>query len=297
MSELKYLLGPMRFNFLILTPACVLLGLGTAVWTAGTVSASLAILTLVGALCAHISVNAFNEYFDFKSGLDLTTKRTPFSGGTGTLPAHPGIAHGTLHIAWITFAITGLIGVYFLYIRGLYLLPLGLLGLLLIFVYTPWLTRNAFLCLIAPGLGFGPLMVMGTDFVLTGTYSKTAFIASLVPFFLVNNLLLLNQFPDVEADRNIGRRHFPIIFGKRASAFVYGAFLVFAYMSIVVGVIYHDLPKVSLIGLFTLVIAVPAFIGALRYTENGKKLVPYMTMNVVINIATPVLVAIGLFIG
>ncbi|HBH86984.1 MAG TPA: prenyltransferase, partial [Syntrophaceae bacterium] len=48
---------------------------------------------------------------------------------------------------------------------------------------------------------------------------------------------------------------------------------------------------------FTLVIAVPAFIGALRYTENGKKLVPYMTMNVVINIATPVLVAIGLFIG
>jgi 1,4-dihydroxy-2-naphthoate octaprenyltransferase len=68
-------------------------------------------------------------------------------------------------------------------------------------------------------------------------------------------------------------------------------------MSIVVGVIYHDLPKVSLIGLFTLVIAVPAFIGALRYTENGKKLVPYMTMNVVINIATPVLVAIGLFIG
>jgi 1,4-dihydroxy-2-naphthoate octaprenyltransferase len=242
-------------------------------------------------------VNAFNEYFDFKSGLDLTTKRTPFSGGTGTLPAHPGIAHGTLHIAWITFAITGLIGVYFLYIRGLYLLPLGLLGLLLIFVYTPWLTRNAFLCLIAPGLGFGPLMVMGTDFVLTGTYSKTAFIASLVPFFLVNNLLLLNQFPDVEADRNIGRRHFPIIFGKRASAFVYGAFLVFAYMSIVVGVIYHDLPKVSLIGLFTLVIAVPAFIGALRYTENGKKLVPYMTMNVVINIATPVLVAIGLFIG
>jgi len=287
----------MRFNFLILTPACVLLGLGTAVWTAGTVNTSLAVLTLVGAICAHISVNAFNEYFDFKSGLDFTTKRTPFSGGTGTLPAHPDIALGTLHIAWITFAVTGLIGVYFLYIRGLYLLPLGLLGLFLIFVYTPWLTRNAFLCLIAPGLGFGPLMVMGTDFVLTGIYSKTAFIASMVPFFLVNNLLLLNQFPDVEADRNIGRRHFPIIFGKHASALVYGAFLVFTYLSIVVGVVYHYLPKVSLIGLFTLVIAVPAFIGALRYSENEKKLIPYMTMNVVINITTPVLVAIGLFIG
>ena len=222
----------MRLPFLILTPACVLLGLGTAVWTAGTVSIPLAVLAFVGALCAHISVNAFNEYFDFKSGLDLTTKRTPFSGGSGTLPGNPAVAHLALRIAWITFAITGLIGVYFLYIRGLYLLPIGLLGLLIIFAYTPWLTHNALLCLIAPGLGFGPLMVMGTDFVLTGAYSQTAFIASLVPFFLVNNLLLLNQFPDVEADRGIGRKHFPIIVGTRISAFVYGAFLLFTYLSV-----------------------------------------------------------------
>lgn len=297
MSEFKYLLGPMRVNFLILTPACVFLGFGTAVWEAGTVSVLHSVLALVGAVCAHISVNTFNEYFDFKSGLDFTTKRTPFSGGTGTLPANPGIAHITLRIAWITFAVTGLIGVYFLYVRGLYLLPLGLLGLLIIFAYTPWLTHNAFLCLIAPGLGFGPLMVMGTHFVLTGEYSRTAFIASLVPFFLVNNLLLLNQFPDVEADRKIGRKHFPIIFGNRTSAFVYGAFLVFTYLSVFVGVILHYLPRFSLISLFTLVIAVPAFIGALRYAENASKLIPYMGLNVVINIATPVLVAVGLLIG
>lgn len=287
----------MRVNFLILTPACVLLGLGTAVWTAGAVSTSLAILALVGALCAHISVNSFNEYYDFKSGLDFTTKRTPFSGGTGTLPANPGMAHIALRMAWITFAITGLIGMYFLYVRGLYLLPLGLLGLLIIFAYTPWLTHNALLCLIAPGLGFGPLMVMGTDFVLTGEYSQTAFIASLVPFFLVNNLLLLNQFPDVEADRGIGRKHFPIIFGTRASAFLYGAFLFLTYLSVIAGVLLNYLPRFSLLGLLTIIIAIPAFIGAVLYAENEKKLIPYMGMNVVINIVTPVLVAIGLFIG
>jgi 1,4-dihydroxy-2-naphthoate octaprenyltransferase len=297
MKDFKYLLGPMRPPFLILTPACVFLGLGTAVWTVGTVSVPLAILTLVGALCAHISVNAFNEYFDFKSGLDLTTKRTPFSGGSGTLPGNPGMVHIALRIAWITFAVTGIIGVYFLYVRGLYLLPLGLLGLLIIFIYTPWLTHNALLCLIAPGLGFGPLMVMGTHFVLTGEYTRTAFIASLVPFFLVNNLLLLNQFPDVEADRKIGRKNFPIIFGNRTSAFVYGAFLVFTYLSIFVGVIFHYLPGFSLLGLLTTIIAIPAFIGALRYAENASKLIPYMGLNVVINIATPVLVAVGLFIG
>jgi 1,4-dihydroxy-2-naphthoate octaprenyltransferase len=297
MSKYKYFLGPMRVPFLILTPACVSVGVGTAVWTTGTVNISHIMLILAGAICAHISVNAFNEYFDFKSGLDFKTDRTPFSGGSGTLPENPSMAHVALSTGLITFAITGLIGLYFLYVRGPYLLPLGLLGLFLLFAYTPWLTRNPILCLIVPGLGFGPLMVMGTDFVLTGQYSQTAFVASLVPFFLVSNLLLLNQFPDVEADRSIGRRHFPIIIGNHASSYIYGAFLLLAYLSILLGVILNFLPKVSLIGLFTTVIAVPAFVGALRYSGDAKKLIPYMGMNVIINIVTPVLIAAGLFIG
>jgi 1,4-dihydroxy-2-naphthoate octaprenyltransferase len=297
MSKYKYFLGPMRVPFLILTPACVSVGVGTAVWITGTANVFHIILILAGAICAHISVNALNEYFDFESGLDFKTERTPFSGGSGTLPENPDMAHVALSTGLITFAITGLIGAYFLYVRGPYLLPLGLLGLFLLFAYTPWLTRNPILCLIVPGLGFGPLMVMGTDFVLTGEYSLTAFIASLVPFFLVSNLLLLNQFPDVEADRSIGRKHFPIVIGNHASSFIYGAFLLFAYLSILFGVVLDYLPKVSLIGLFTTVIAVPAFIGALRYSGDAKKLIPYMGLNVVINIVTPFLIAAGLFIG
>lgn len=297
MNNLKYLLGPMRIPFLVLTPACVLLGLGTSVWSSGQVTILYFILALIGAISAHISINAFNEYFDFKSGLDCRTARTPFSGGSGTLPEKPGLARSVLNTALITFAITGLIGLFFLYVRGLYLLPLGILGLLIIFTYTIWLTHNPFLCLITPGLGFGPLMVMGTHFVLTGEYSWTAFIASLVPFFLVSDLLLLNQFPDAEADRSIGRKHFPIVFGRQTSSFIYGAFLLSAYLSIIFGVYFEYLPKASLIGLGTIIIAVPAFIGAFRYAEDIEKLVPYMGLNVIINIVTPVLVAVGLFVA
>ena len=297
MNNLKHLLGPMRIPFLVLTPACVLLGLATAVWTSGQVSILYFILTFIGATSAHISVNAFNEYFDFKSELDYRTVRTPFSGGSGTLPENPHMARPALSTALITFTITGLVGIFFLYVRGLPLLPLGILGLLVIFTYTTWLTRNPFLCLIAPGLGFGPIMVMGTHFVLTGEYSWTAFIASLVPFFLVSNLLLLNQFPDVEADQSIGRNHLPIIVGRQSSSFIYGAFLLLAYLSLIFGVYFAYLPKISLIGLLSLVIAVPAFVGAFRYAENIDKLLPYMGLNVVINILTPVLVALGLFLA
>lgn len=297
MTTLKNIAGPMRVPFLVLPPACVLLGIGTAVWQTGGVSFFAAVLALIGALAAHISVNAFNEYYDFKSGLDLKTQRTPFSGGSGTLPENPEMLRTTLVTAWGSFAATTIIGIAFLLIRGSALLPLGLAGLLLVFGYTLWFTRNPFLCLIAPGLGFGPLMVMGTHFVLTGEYSWTAFVASLVPFFLVSNLLLLNQFPDVAADRSVGRKHLPITIGRKKSSYVYGFFLLLTYLSIVVGVLFNWLPGKALIGLVSAVIAVPAFIGAYRYHADMEKLLPYMGMNVVINLLTPVLVAAGLFIA
>lgn len=297
MSKVEHLLGPMRIPFLILTPACVFLGFGSAVWTSGAVNLFYLILVLIGAISAHVSVNALNEYADFKSGLDFKTSRTPFSGGSGTLPRRPEKARVALVTGITAFAIMGLIGLYFVYAIGLMLLPLGVLGALIILSYTIWLTRNPLLCLIAPGLGFGPLMVMGTGFVLTGGFSWTAFVSSLVPFFLVSNLLLLNQFPDVEPDRRVGRRHFPIVSGKRISTLIFGVFLFASYLSIAVGVYLKHLPRASLIGLFSIVVAVPTLAGVFRWAADTKRLLPYMGLNVTIVIATPILVAIGLLVG
>jgi 1,4-dihydroxy-2-naphthoate polyprenyltransferase len=109
-NNLSDLIGPMRPRFLLLTPVCVLLGWATARWEAGPVNLLHLLMALVGAVAAHISVNAFNEYLDFRSGLDLRTQRTPFSGGTGTLPKQPGAAPQTLVVAVITLAIVGLVG-------------------------------------------------------------------------------------------------------------------------------------------------------------------------------------------
>jgi len=293
----KLLLGPMRLPFLILTPACVLLGLGTAIYTTGQINWLYFVLALVGGLAAHISVNTFNEYMDFKSGLDIRTIKTPFSGGSGTLPENPAMARSTLILAWVTFAVTALIGVFFLFARGWALFPLGLLGLIIIFVYTKWIARVPILCLIAPGLGFGTFMVMGTHFALTGEYSWIAFVASLVPFFLVSNLLLLNQFPDVAADQSVGRKHFPITLGKQQSGRIYIAFLLLTYISICLSVALKYLPPASLIGLLTMILAVPLSKSILQYAEDTEKLIPSMGLNVAVTILTPVLVAIGLFIG
>jgi 1,4-dihydroxy-2-naphthoate octaprenyltransferase len=291
------LLQPMRIPFLILTPACVLLGISTAIWQNGRVNVWHTILILIGAIAAHISVNAFNEYFDFKSGLDALTQRTPFSGGSGALPANPELEKPTFALAWITFAITASVGIYFAYTWGWQILPLGFVGLFLLYAYTPWLSRNPFLCLVAPGLGFGILMVVGTHFALTGKFSMASFIASLIPFFLVNNLLLLNQFPDLDADGTIGRKHFPLLIGRRKSSLIYGIFLVLAYTMIVLGVVFDYMPISTLLGTLTLVIAVPAAIGAYRHADDIRKLASMLGMNVLLNIFTPILIAIGFFVS
>jgi 1,4-dihydroxy-2-naphthoate octaprenyltransferase len=297
MSNLKWILGPMRVPFLIITPACVSVGIGTAAWSSAQPSIVEMLIILVGAVTAHISVNAFNEYSDFKSGLDLRTQRTPFSGGSGTLPARPESERSALATAWITFTITALVGIYFVYRQGLLLLPLGLLGLLLLVIYTIWLTHNPILCLIAPGLGFGVLMVMGTHFALTGAYSWTTFLASLIPFFLVSNLLLLNQFPDVEADKSVGRKHFPITLGRTKSAWIYVAFLISSFLVIPLGIALELFPITSLLGLIGVLPAIPTMIGVVRYAETIDRLIPYLSLNVLITILVPVLLAVGFLIG
>jgi 1,4-dihydroxy-2-naphthoate octaprenyltransferase len=297
MKDLKVWLGPMRVDFLYLDVACVFLATASAIWTHGEIDTLHLILAFVGAVCAHIGVNTLNEYFDFKSGLDFQSDRTPFSGGSGTLPERPDMAPGTLRIAVVCLSTTTMIGIYFLFARGWAIVPLGLLGLLVIVVYTNWITRLPLISLIVTGLGFGLLMVMGTYYVLTGEYTWTAFFASLPPFFLGNNLLLLNQFPDVEVDRAVGRRNLPIILGRPACSIIYALILVATYLPMVIGVWLGYLPVATLLGLVTLPLAVAAAIGVYRYAEDLPNLIRSMGFNVILNIATPILMGVGLLIA
>jgi len=287
----------MRVPFLALTLACVLLGAAVGWRTGDAFAWPLALAALVTALAAHVSVNAFNEYLDFRSGLDATTERTPFSGGSGVLPADPAAAPVALTTAVAALVVTIVGGLWLIAERGMLLLPPGLVGVALVLGYTTWITRRPWACLVAPGLGFGPVMVVGTAIAVSGQYDRAAGAAALVPFFLVNALLLLNQFPDVEPDRAIGRRHLPITIGRAAAARVYTALVALAYVSLVGGVVARALPATALAGLATVPLAISAARTALARPDDIAALVPAMGKNVIVSLATPVLVAAGLLLG
>ena len=289
--------GVTRPSFLILTPICISLGLASVLLSGHDVHWDLFAVVLLGALMAHISVNALNEYTDFQTGLDFKTDRTPFSGGSGTLVIQPRLAPYALGIGAVSLLTTLVCGFYLLQRVGWGLLPIGAIGVLIILTYTSWINRHRLLVLITPGLGFGPLMVVGTHYALTAQYSSTALQLSIIPFFLVNNLLLLNQIPDVDADRSVGRDNFAIAWSTHKSAWLYLIFCLLAYLIIVMGVLLGSLPPTALLGLLTAPIAYQCFTGVRGFEGDLQQLTPYLGRNVLLTLATPFLVFLGILAG
>ncbi len=283
-----------RAPFLSLTPVCVLLGASTAYAENSTLDPYLFGAILIAALFAHLSVNTLNEYQDFISGLDLATKRTQFSGGSGALPENPEMARPVLFVSVSCLTATAVLGLFFVLQFGWQVLPIGVLGLLLIVTYTGWINRHPLLCLISPGLGFGILMVQGTQVILAGEYSRLSWLAALVPFFLVNNLLLLNQYPDIEPDADAGRNHLPIAFGIKTGNLVYACFAIAAFTIILGGIVYGHLPRFSWIALLTMPLAGFAWYGASKHGETIAAYPRYLAANVTVAILTPLLLALSI---
>ena len=295
--KLKVVLHTIRPSFLVLTPVCVFLGLSTSLTIESPMNLSMFFIILIGAISAHISVNTLNEYYDFKSGLDLKTKKTPFSGGSGALSDNPEMADLIFIVGLLSLFVTIILGVYLFLGHGMKILPIGIVGVVLIVTYTQWLNRFPFLCLIAPGLGFGVLMVIGTHVILKGEHSLLPWLVSLVPFFLINNLLLLNQYPDIKADASVGRNTFPIAFGIKKSNFVYAVFTLAAYSLILFYIIKGYIPNLGIIALLPLVFSLFALIGAVKHTSKIGDFPLYMGANVAAAILAPLLLGIAIING
>lgn len=297
-STLPALVATLRLPFLALTPACVALGLVLAWGDTGAPPWPRAALVLLGALAAHASVNVLNEWHDARSGLDALTRRTPFSGGSGALPAAPGALGAALVLGCALLAAAAACGLVLLWVlpmaARLALLPLGLAGLALVVAYTPWITRYPLACLLAPGLGFGPLMVLGTQLALAGHVTGAGMLVSLLPWLGVSGLLLLNQFPDVDADRAVGRRHLPMLWGRPRAARLLATLLALGPALLLVAVLARWLPPGAALGLLILPLAWQVARGAIAHADDLPALLPTMGRNVALSLLTPLLVAIGL---
>ena len=266
--------------------------LGTCIaWYDGFFHLGYAVLAFWGLLLAHISVNVFNDYFDYRSGIDLATKRTPFSGGSGILPEALLKPRQVFWLGMTSFLLAAVIGVYFVIVTGWLLLPLLLVGALSILFYTPVILKRRWPEW-SPGLGMGALPILGAYFVQVDAYTWPAVIASIPSGILVHNLLFLNEFPDVEADKTANRKTSPITMGMEKASIVYSVLMVAVYLWIIGWVIAGIMPIFSLIALLTVPFAIKAIQGARKHQEITR-LIPAMANNVLVVLLTQLLLGIG----
>ena len=287
---MKSILGVARAKFLLLPVTLVAVG-ATASTRDGAFDPVATVAALLGLVALHAAVNAFNEYSDFRRGIDLETHRTPFSGGSGTLPggAPARIALG-VGIGGSVFGT--IVGVYFLYSVGSQLLPVYILGALCVLGYTDFLAR-IYLGEIFAGLGLGTLPVLGAAMVQGGGLGPTALAASIPPFFMTFNLLLLNEFPDEEADRRGGRRNLLILFGRRKAARIYVLAGWLTKISLLVPVLTGTFHPVCLLALVPSVALIPPTRWALARPEDPVP-VSALGANVTWNLATNTVLALCL---
>ena len=244
MPSLKAFAGVARVPFLLLPVTLVAVGAAAAAYE-GHFSWLHTVLALIGLVSLHVAVNVLNEWSDMRTGIDLKTVRTPFSGGSGTLPSGAISSRATLLFGLAATSVGLGIGVWFLNWVGTPLVPIVVLGAVGVLGYTDFLARIG-VGEVAAGLGLGGLPVIGTALVQDGVLGQAAIAAAVPATLMTFNLLLLNEFPDEEADRAGGRRNLVTLLGRRPAALVYAAAALLTPVSIVAAVALRVLPIVSL---------------------------------------------------
>jgi 1,4-dihydroxy-2-naphthoate octaprenyltransferase len=291
MNPLAPWLGVARAPFLVLPVTLVAAGAAAAAY-GGSFGWPPTLLALVGLTLLHAAVNALNEASDMVTGIDLHTERTPFSGGSGTLPAGLLSVRATRIFAYVCTLLAGAIGAYFSARLGVAFALLIAVGAAAVLFYSPVFARTG-LGELAAGLGLGAMPVWGAAWVQGQEPGTPALWAGVPAFFMTFNLLLLNEFPDEEADRRGGRRNLVLLFGRRRAALIYAAAALLAPAAIVAAVVTGVLPDIALLAtLPSLLLAKPL---AWAFGDPRQPVpVPALAANVVWNLATNSVLALAL---
>ena len=219
-----------------------------------------AIITLLCAMSLQVFSNLVNDYYDFVRGCDKAGRSGP------QRPLAEGIVNEKqMRIACIVaLSVALLLGAYLVWVGGWVILLVGVLSALFAWLYTATRFSLAYLGVadIVCFLFYGPVASAGTIFLQCHEFSLAAFYAGCACGCIAVCVLASNNIRDIEDDRAVGKRTFPVRFG-RVAALVGVALLLLA--SVVFAVLGFGT-------LWLLVLLVPAVVlFVLLVKAEGKK--------------------------
>lgn len=218
MDKLKIWIECMRLRTLPVSLSGVVIATALAWWT-GHFALVPALLCLLFALLAQVASNFANEYYDFKKGADKVGRVGPRRGVTeGDIKPRT-----LLVVTFATLAAAGLVGCCLIPYGGWWLLPVGIGIALGALAYStgPYPLSYHGLGELAVFLFFGVIPVTLTYYVQALRIEPLVILASMAIGFLGVNVLLVNNYRDVDDDREAGKRTSVVIFGRKPAAAAY----------------------------------------------------------------------------
>lgn len=254
-------------------------------------------LALIAGIFMHAGTNVMNDYADHLNKCDeLNVEfQRPFTGGSRMIQNGILAPREVLIGALTFFALSTILGLILVVLKGMPIFWLGLIGTFCGIFYTlpPFnLVARGFGELIV-GLCFGTLMMLGAYYVQAQTFTWAVVVASLPATLLIAGVLYINEFPDFVADRDSGKRHLVVRLGRPRAVYGYIAIIAGTYLSIIIGAATGILTPWVLIALVTVPQALKAVKVAQAHHSESSKLVPANAATVSIHLLTGLLMTAG----
>lgn len=271
-----------------------ILGAAVAHHQTGILSWLLLASTLAGLVLAHAGANLANDYYDHHSDV-LNPGYSPFNGGSRVIVdgrLQPGqVLRGSL----LCYALAVLVGLYLARLRGAPILIFTVTGLLSGLFYSAGPVRLAHRGLgeIFVGINFGPLIVLGSYFVQTQRISWVPILAAVPVGMLITAILYINEYPDLEADRAVGKDTLVVRWGTERALPGYYLLLAGPYVVVLASVLLGLLPTATSWALLTAPLAVVAGLLARSFHQQPRRLLPANALTVGVHVLTGLLLVWG----
>ena len=210
----------MRLRTIPVSISGVLAGTGLAIWQ-GAFSIVPAVLCLAFAVTAQIASNFANEYYDYMNGMDRK----------GREGFRRGVTEGDISPQAMKLATFGMLclaalaGCAMLFIGGWWLLPVGICILLAALAYStgPYPLSHHGLGDITVIMFFGVVPVTLTYWLQTGEWTDMPVVltGSVAVGLLAANVLIVNNYRDMDDDKAVGKRTTVVIFGRKVMGTAY----------------------------------------------------------------------------
>jgi 1,4-dihydroxy-2-naphthoate octaprenyltransferase len=249
---------------------------------------------LIASMLIQIATNLFNEYYDYKRGLD-----TEESVGIGGSIVRDGFKPGTiLAFALTLYGICALLGVYLCIETSWWLLVVGLITMFVGYIYTGGPLPIAYTPVgeVVAGFFLGYIIIAISAYLQIGYVPTEAIAISIPVAILIGSILLANNIRDLDNDKLNGRKTIACLVGHRRAVYVLIRFFAAAVMSLIIAVLAFEVSWFALLAL----LSIPLMIKTVRlFWEDlpPEQLMPGMAQTGKVNTIFGLLLAISLVIA